>query len=111
MPGNPTRDIPQIVGTVQRRRHAVRRNGGIQNLTLSPRRTGRAIRGSRSTVARLGVVCHRRPQHEVRLPGRVHRVNQSYFTNDTHLQYRVNNGVPNQLTMDLKPFKTGQRTR
>ena len=25
--------------------------------------------------------------------------------------YRLNNGVPNLLTMDLKPFKTGQRTR
>ena len=35
-----------------------------------------------------------------------HRVNQSYFTNNTHLMYRLNNGVPNQLTMDLKPFKT-----
>ena len=38
-------------------------------------------------------------------------MNQSYFANDTHLQYRLNHGVPNLLTMDLKPFKTGQRTR
>jgi hypothetical protein len=40
-----------------------------------------------------------------------HRVNQSYFSNDTHLIYRMNYGVPNLLTLDLKPFKTGQRTR
>jgi outer membrane receptor protein involved in Fe transport len=38
-------------------------------------------------------------------------VNQSYFSNDTHLIYRMNYGVPNLLTMDLKPFNTGQRTR
>src|SRR6185436_14525924 len=25
--------------------------------------------------------------------------------------HRLNNGVPNLLTMDLKPFRTGQRTR
>ena len=40
-----------------------------------------------------------------------HRINQSYFSNDTHLIYRLNYGVPNLLTMDLKPFDTGQRTR
>ena len=40
-----------------------------------------------------------------------HRVNQSYFSNDAHLIYRLNHGVPNLLTMDLKPFRTGQRTR
>ena len=40
-----------------------------------------------------------------------HRINQSYFSNDNHLTYRLNYGVPNLLTMDLKPFDTGQRTR
>jgi hypothetical protein len=40
-----------------------------------------------------------------------HRVNQSYHSNDTHLIYRLNHGRPNLLTMDLKPFRTGQRTR
>ena len=38
-----------------------------------------------------------------------HRVNQSYFSNDTSLIYRLNHGVPNPLTLDLKPFRTGQR--
>lgn len=40
-----------------------------------------------------------------------HRVNQNYASNDTHLIYRLNHGIPNQLMMDLKPFSTGQRTR
>ena len=34
-----------------------------------------------------------------------HRINQSYFSNDNHLTYRLNYGVPNLLTLDLKPFE------
>ena len=32
-------------------------------------------------------------------------------TNDHNLQYRVNNGVPNQLTQSLNPYQTDSRTR
>jgi hypothetical protein len=43
--------------------------------------------------------------------GTYSRVNQSYFANDTQLTYRMNHGVPNLLTLNLRPFRTGQRTR
>ena len=33
------------------------------------------------------------------------------FTNTHNLAYRVNNGVPNQLTQNLNPFLAAQRTR
>ena len=36
--------------------------------------------------------------------------NQKSFTNNHSLSYRVNNGVPNQLTMSGQPFKTLTRT-
>ena len=41
-----------------------------------------------------------------------HRVNQSYFS-QRHAPARTDSttACPNLLTMDLKPFKTGQRTR
>ncbi len=32
-------------------------------------------------------------------------------TNDLNLQYRLNNGVPNQLTQTLLPYTTSYRTR
>jgi hypothetical protein len=32
-------------------------------------------------------------------------------TNDYNLQYRVNNGIPNQLTQSLNPYHTDSRTR
>ena len=32
-------------------------------------------------------------------------------TNDHNLQYRFNNGVPNQLTQNLSPYRTDERTR
>ena len=33
------------------------------------------------------------------------------FTNNHNLQYRFNNGVPNQLTQNLLPYRTEERTR
>ena len=59
----------------------------------------------------LGVVRHRRPQHEVRLPGRPLGVDTQNFTNSTNLAYRVNNAVPNQLTMVGYGLPNYSRTR
>jgi hypothetical protein len=111
-PGNPTRALPRILeqcaGPAPAGNTACAH--GISNLVFGSQdwtsNQGFVInwRGSASYVTgahsmKFGYQAHR------------HRVNQSYFSNDTHLIYRLNHGIPNQLTMDLKPFKTGQRTR
>ena len=57
------------------------------------RRTGRRT-GWAAHLERVGLLCHRRAQHEVRLPGHVLRRRREDFTNDQKLPYRVNNGVP-----------------
>src|SRR5688572_5470605 len=39
-------------------------------------------------------------------------INKSFpHTNNHNLQYRLNNGVPNQLTQNLLPYRTEERTR
>ena len=35
--------------------------------------------------------------------------NRTWMTNDTELEYRVSNGVPNQLTMTLNPYQNDGR--
>ena len=113
MPGNPTRGIPKLTEQcAQPPANAVPGAcaHGIQNLTF----------GSQDWASNQGFVLTWRASssyvtgaHNMKFgyQAAYHRVNQSYFSNDTHLTYRLNNGVPNLLTMDLKPFRTGQRTR
>ena len=111
-PGNPTRAIPRIVeqcaGPAPAGNTACAH--GISNLTF----------GSQDWTSNQGFVLNWRGaasyvtgSHSMKLGymAHYHRVNQNYSSNDTHLIYRLNHGIPNQLTMDLKPFKTGQRTR
>jgi hypothetical protein len=43
--------------------------------------------------------------------GAFHWVTQKPATNNYNLAYRFNNGVPNQITQDLKPYKTDTRVR
>ncbi len=112
MPGNPTRAIPRIVeqcsGPAPAGNTACAH--GISNLTF----------GSQDWTSNQGFVLSWRASasyvtgaHSMKFGYQAgyHRVNQSYFSNDTHLIYRLNHGIPNQLTLDLKPFRTGQRTR
>jgi hypothetical protein len=112
MPGNPTRAIPRLVeqcaGTPPPGNTACAH--GISNLTF----------GAQDWTSNQGFVLSWRGAasyvtgaHSMKFgyQAAYHRVNQSYFSNDTHLIYRLNHGIPNQLTLDLKPFKTGQRTR
>jgi Carboxypeptidase regulatory-like domain len=113
MPGNPTRPIPKMVEQcAQPPANAVPGAcaHGIQNLTF----------GSQDWTSNQGFVLTWRGSasyvtgaHNMKFgyQAAYHRVNQSYFSNDTHLIYTLNNGVPNRLTMDLKPFRTGQRTQ
>jgi hypothetical protein len=112
MPGNPTRAIPRLVeqcaGPAPAGNTACAH--GISNLTF----------GSQDWTSNQGFVLNWRGSasfvtgaHSMKFgyQATYHRVNQSYFSNDTHLIYRLNHGIPNLLTLDLKPFKTGQRTR
>ena len=114
MPGNPTRAIPRMVEQCAGAAPANAVPGacahGISNLTF----------GSQDWTSNQGFVLSGRASaayvtgaHSMKFgyQGAYHRVNQSYFSNNTHLIYRLNHGIPNQLTLDLKPFKTGQRTR
>ena len=112
MPGNPTRNIPRMVeqcaGPAPAGNTACAH--GISNLTF----------GSQDWTSNQGFVLNWRGSasyvtgaHSMKIgyQAAYHRVNQHYFSNSTHLIYRLNHGVPNQLTLDLKPFATGQRTR
>ena len=114
MPGNPTRPIPRMVeqcaGAAPANAVPNACAHGISNLTF----------GSQDWSSNQGFVLSWRASasyvtgaHSMKLgyQGGYHRINQSYFSNDHHLTYRLNYGVPNLLTLDLKPFKTGQRTR
>lgn len=111
-PGNPLRAIPLMVE--QCRGPAPAGNTacahGISNLTF----------GSQNWTSNQGFVLSSRASvsyvtgaHSMKFgyQGTYSRVNQSYFSNDTHLTYRLNHGIPDLLTLDLKPFRTGQRTR
>jgi hypothetical protein len=113
-PGNPTRPMPRLLEQCQGAAPANAVPGacahGISNLTF----------GSQDWTSNQGFVLSTRASasyvtgaHSMKFgyQGGYHRVNQSYFSNDTHLIYRMNYGVPNLLTLDLKPFRTGQRTR
>jgi hypothetical protein len=114
MPGNPTRPIPrmqeQCAGAAPANAVPGACAHGISNLTFASQdwssNQGFVLnwRGSASYVT---------GAHSLKFgyQAAYHRINQSYFSNDNHLTYRLNYGIPNLLTMDLKPFDTGQRTR
>jgi hypothetical protein len=105
MPGNPTRNIPRMVEQC-----APTCSHGIQNLLYGSQDWAS---NQMFVLTWRGALSYVTGAHSMKFGYQAgyHRINQSYFGNDLHLQYRLNNGIPNQLTMDLKPFRTGQRTR
>jgi hypothetical protein len=112
MPGNPTRSIPKMVDqcTVGLGVPGQPCAHGIQNITFGSQdwQSNQQLvlnwRGSASYVT---------GAHNMKFgyQGTLPMLNQNYFSNDNHLQYRLNNGVPNLLTMDLKPYSLRSRTR
>jgi hypothetical protein len=114
MPGNPTRAIPrmleQCTGTPPVNAVPNACAHGIQNLTFGSQdwqtneQTVYTWRTSASYVT---------GAHSLKFgyQGGFPTLNQNYSSNDTHLTYRMNYGVPNLLTLDLKPFSVRQRTR
>ena len=65
----------------------------------------------RAHLACVGVVCHRRQHHEVRLSGRLPRRRSAVRRGRPASTYRFNNGVPNQLTEFLSPLQDKSRVR
>jgi carboxypeptidase family protein len=107
VPGNQTRDIPRMV---EQCTVTCANNGGIQNLTY----------GSQNWVSNQGLQSTWRASasyvtgaHNMKFGymGAFHVANALYMSNNTHLTYRMNNGIPNQFTMDLNPFTLQGRTR
>jgi hypothetical protein len=107
VPGNQTRDIPRMVEQCSA---GCPGNGGIQNLTygsqnwVSNQGLQSTWRGSASYVTGAQSM-------KIGYMGAFHVANANYFSNNNHLIYRMNNGVPNQLTLDLNPFSLQGRTR
>ena len=107
VPGNLTRDIPRmteqcIAGCLN--------NGGIQNLTYGSQNWV-SNQGLQSTWRASASYVTGAQNMKFGYMGAFHVSNQNYYSNNTHLIYRFNNGVPNQITMDLNPYSLQQRTR
>jgi hypothetical protein len=106
-PGNPTRGMVRMV---EQCAAGCAANGGIPNLTYRSMlwennwNGAHTWRGSASYVT---------GAHSMKFgyQGAYHSYNPKTFTNDLFLQYRVNNGVPNQLTQSLQPFDRRDRVR
>jgi hypothetical protein len=106
-PGNPTRDMVRVQEQCAAGCPA---NGNIPNLTYrsvlweNNWNGAHTWRGSASYVT---------GAHSMKFgyQGAYHSYNPKTFTNNLFLQYRVNNGVPNQLTQSLQPFDRHDRVR
>jgi len=107
VPGNMTEDIPRIV---EQCTAGCANNGGIQNLTYASQNWVNN-QGLQSTWRASASYVTGAQNLKVGYMGAFHVANALYMSNNTHLTYRVNNGVPNQFTMDLNPFSIYGRTR
>ena len=105
-PAAPSRNL---VGVTEQCTADCAANGSIADLTTARAPFRQNLQGT--SVARVGVLCHRRAEHEVRLSGRFLNDNQYTYTNDQFLAFRVNNGMPNQITENINPFPPQQRVR
>jgi hypothetical protein len=107
VPGSLTQGIPRIV---EQCTAGCANNGGIQNLTYASQNWVNN-QGMQSTWRASASYVTGAQNLKVGYMGAFHVANALYMSNDTHLTYRVNDGVPNQFTMDLNPFSIYGRTR
>jgi hypothetical protein len=107
MPGNPTENIPRMVEQCTR---GCPNNGNIQNLTYGSEQWSenkQLVLNWRASVSYvIGAQSMKFGYIGIRS-----EIDQNYQSNSTHLQYRLNDGVPNQLTYDLKPYSAHGDTR
>jgi hypothetical protein len=107
VPGNKTRDIPRMV---EQCTAGCPNNGGIQNLTYGSQNWV-SNQGLQSTWRASASYVTGAQSMKFGYMGAFHVSNASYWSNNTHLIYRMNNGIPNQITLDLNPYNMQQRTR
>ena len=106
-PGNDTRGLARVVEQCAAGCSA---NGGIPNLTYRSANWGHSWDAQYTWRASASYVTG---AHNLKIGyGGVALVSDLLNnTNDLNLQYRLNNGVPNQLTQTLLPYTTSYRTR
>src|SRR5712692_2327255 len=107
MPGNPTRDIVRVVEQCAR---GCADNGNIAGLTYRSANWAANWQGTHSWRASASYVTG---AHNVKVgyQGGYLVDNRKNFTNSTFLQYRTQNGVPDQLTETINAFPQQNRTR
>jgi hypothetical protein len=107
LPGNPTRNMVRVVEQCAAGCPA---NGNIPNLAFRSHNWEDNWNGAHTWRASASYVTG---AHNMKFgyQGAFHSYNPKTFTNDLFLQYRVNNGVPNQLTQSLQPFDRHDRVR
>jgi hypothetical protein len=108
IPGNPTRDIVRVVEQCTAGCPA---NGGIAGLTYRSQNWANNVQKMTNWKASASYVTAR---HSLKIgyQGAFHYTNGYPVTNSLNLQYRVNNGVPNQLTQNMSgSYTTKNRVR
>ena len=107
LPGNPTRTMVRVV---EQCAAGCPVNGNIPNLAYRSLNWEDNWNGAHTWRASASYVTG---AHSMKFgyQGAFHSYNPKTFTNDLFLQYRVNNGVPNQLTQSLMPFDRHDRVR
>ena len=106
-PGNPTRNMVRVI---EQCAAGCARNGGIPNLAYRSQNWENNWNGAHTWRGSASYVTG---AHSMKFgyQGAYHSYNPKTFTNNLFLQYRVNNGVPNQLTQTLAPFDRHDRVR
>jgi hypothetical protein len=107
VPGNPTRNMVRLT---EQCAAGCAVNGGIPNLAFRSMNWEDNWNGAHTWRASSSYVTG---AHNMKFgyQGAYHSYNPKTFTNDQFLQYRVNNGVPNQITQTLIPFDRKDRVR
>jgi hypothetical protein len=108
IPGNPTRDIVRVV---EQCTSGCPANGGIAGLTYRSQNWANNVQKMLNWKASASYVT---PRHSLKVgyQGAFHYTNGYPVTNTLNLQYRVNNGVPNQLTQNMSgSYTTKNRVR
>ena len=107
MPGNPTRDLVRVT---EQCAPSCAANGGIPNLTYRSQNWASHWMGQHNWNASTTYVTG---AHNMKFgyQGTFYADDEQYFTNDEKVAYRVNNGVPNLITLTLHSNLRKLRTR
>ena len=107
IPGNPTRDIVRVV---EQCTAGCANNGNIANLTYRSQNWADHWMGTHTWRASASYVTGAQ-NIKIGYQGGLLVDDQRSVTNTQNLQFRFNNGVPNQITENLLPIPVSQRAR